>query len=528
MRRLFLSLLLAVLAFPTTVAARSASEWVEIYDGARKAMRAQDYKQAMRLAKKLGKKDPSGMLIRATLYRNGQGVDADPEEARELYLEAAEQGNAEATYAAATMLERGEGGAADPAQALALYEKVGKDHRQAAARLWQVYTKGDLAPKDDAKAQRWLARAAELGDADASVLYGPRLFKGDGVARDPKAAVKMLFAAADRKNLEAMTMIVGAFETGDGVAKNLETARFWAQRAKLAGHPDAPQWLDRLPTEFPSEGIYEGGYSYDRGMYLLNSKQDKQGAFESFLESANMGFRPAISMVVGGYYEGDYGQAKDLEKARYWARLGAELDNDYCHLVLATISRQGLLGVKDIEAAIYWYERAAARQRKPNTVAMFQLAQLYEKGEEVPANEALALYWYKTAYAHGSTRGEAWLKAKGLLQPSPQAQALIDRIHRDGPDRSSLMAFNVDVANYCKAGGPRCHDYTVQARQMERQHNARADSANTQRLWNVYSTGSGLSDAEARARSECMRKKTESIQRQTYGQQDWRYEGNCY
>lgn len=158
---------------------------------------------------------------------------------------------------------------------------------------------------------------------------------------------------------------------------------------------------------------------------------------------------------------------------------------------------------------------------------MFYLAEMYEKGEEVPANEALTLYWYKTAYAHGSTRGEAWLKAKGLLQPNPATQVFIDRIHRDGPDRSSLMAFSVDVGNYCKAGGPRCHDYTVQARQMERQQNARAESANTQRLWDVYSKG-GMSDADARARSECMRKMTESIQRNTYGQQDWRYAGSCY
>jgi TPR repeat protein len=528
MRRLFLSLLLTVLAFPPAMAAFTADEWIELRIGAERALRAQDYKQAMKLAKKMGKKDPTSLIFRAALYRNGQGVDVDLKEARELYLEAAAQGNAEAIYEAASMIERGEGGPADPAQALALYEKAGQNEKRAAARLWQVYSKGDLAPKDAAQAQRWLVRAAELGDPDASALYGPRLFKGEGVARDPKKAVKMLFAAADRKNFEAMTMLVNAFETGDGVATNVETARFWAIRAKFAGHPDAQAWLDRLPTEFPSEGIYEGGYEYDRGMYRLNSQRDQKGAFESFLQSANMGFRPAISQVVSGYYDGDLGQVKDIEKARYWARLGAELDNDYCQLVLASILRHGMTGPKDIEGAIYWYERAAARKRKPNTMAMFYLAQLYEKGEEVPANEALTLYWYKTAYAHGSTRGEAWLKAKGLLQPNPATQAFIDRIHRDGPDRSSLMAFNVDVGNYCKAGGPRCHEYTVQARQLERQHNAGAESANMQRLWNVYSKGSGVSDAEARARSECMRKKTESIQRQTYGQQDWRYEGSCY
>ena len=67
----------------------------------------------------------------------------------------------------------------------------------------------------------------------------------------------------------------------------------------------------------------------------------------------------------------------------------------------------------------------------------------------------------------------------------------------------------------------------VQCAAIERQQNASADQANTARLWNVYSKP-GESDEKWRARSDCMRRKTHSIQRHTYGQQDWYYSGSCY
>lgn len=114
------------------------------------------------------------------------------------------------------------------------------------------------------------------------------------------------------------------------------------------------------------------------------------------------------------------------------------------------------------------------------------------------------------------------------LQPDPQAQAFIDRIHRDGPDRSSVEKFTLDVAFYCKYGGPRCHELSVAARRFQQDHNANADAANMARLWNVYSKQDPNADARWRERSQCMQKKTESIQKHTYGQQDWYYTGSCY
>jgi hypothetical protein len=37
----------------------------------------------------------------------------------------------------------------------------------------------------------------------------------------------------------------------------------------------------------------------------------------------------------------------------------------------------------------------------------------------------------------------------------------------------------------------------------------------------------GADDDAWREKSECMRRKTDSIQRNTYGQQDWKFAGKC-
>jgi hypothetical protein len=47
------------------------------------------------------------------------------------------------------------------------------------------------------------------------------------------------------------------------------------------------------------------------------------------------------------------------------------------------------------------------------------------------------------------------------------------------------------------------------------------------RLWGVYTGGSDDFWRRANARSACLRRVTESIQRQTYGQQTWRYVDSC-
>lgn len=65
----------------------------------------------------------------------------------------------------------------------------------------------------------------------------------------------------------------------------------------------------------------------------------------------------------------------------------------------------------------------------------------------------------------------------------------------------------------------------------QRQEARERDDARLAREQQQAAQGGSNADAawgaQQRARSECLQRVTESIRRQTYGQQSWRYENNC-
>ncbi|EXX79008.1 Skt5p [Rhizophagus irregularis DAOM 197198w] len=72
-------------------------------------------------------------------------------------------------------------------------------------------------------------------------------------------------------------------------------------------------------------GLMMLGYCYDEG---IGTKIDKQKAFESYQNAANLGQDVAQNNLAVLYEEGD-GIAKDIDKAIYWyeksAKQGYEL-----------------------------------------------------------------------------------------------------------------------------------------------------------------------------------------------------------
>lgn len=231
----------------------------------------------------------------------------------------------------------------------------------------------------------------------------------------------------------------------------------------------------------------------------------------------------AGSSVVEAYQHG-YGVSADVELARQSARVCAAMGNDNCATILGQYLIAGTGGMKDPEGARAAFEQAAL---KDNALAMFILAELYDKGEEIPRNDALASFWYRRAYAKGSARAATVLKSRGLLEVDPKVKAFLDYIDKSGPDRSDVQRFSYEVMVYCKFGGAKCHELTVEAYQLEKRANSQAASANMTRIWNLYAPKAWSSDADWKTRSDCMRKKTESIEKHTYGKQDWEFAGSC-
>jgi len=133
----------------------------------------------------------------ATLYlRGGEGVEADPSRAAELYRAAAEQGDALAQDMFSWMLLEGEVMPSDPEEArqwaLAAAEA---GIASSMTRMGMLYHHALGVERDVAQAAAWWRRGAELGDADGQAMLGAALHMGAGVARDPIEALAWLMRA---------------------------------------------------------------------------------------------------------------------------------------------------------------------------------------------------------------------------------------------------------------------------------------------------------------------------------------------
>lgn len=200
------------------------------------------------------------------------------------------------------------------------------------------------------------------------------------------------------------------------------------------------------------------------------------------------------------------------------------MGSDNCQSILAQYLRAGTAGARGSEGARHFFETAALQG---NTLAMFNVAQMYDDGEGIPRNNAVAMHWYREADARGSPRAHRLLKSRGLIEIDPKVKAFLEMIDRNGPDFSNIEGLAYEVATYCIFGGKKCTEYQVAVYRFEKANQKRAEAANISRLWNVYAAPKGSSDADYAKRSACMQKKTASMDRQNYGKQDWSFGGTC-
>lgn len=474
-----------------------------------------------------GKGNAEGMHWAGLMYEEGKGVPADAAKAMQWFRRAAEKGHAPSMNHIGNLLRKDQ-----PAEALVWHlEAAEAGEPFAMENVAGAYYEGIGTEKDLVKAAEWYRKAAELGrSGNAMLQWGYMLSNGKGVAQDVSRAFAMYLAAARLGESAAMYNIGDYYRVGKGGTKNLSAARFWYLRAAMAGDADAETAFAKL-ADVASESA-EGAALFAESERLrmaarTNAEHEaaKVKGFPLLLQAAELGHLPALAALVQAYQSGD-GTEKDLAKAREWALIAAEMGHNSDQNIVAQFMLEGVGGPRNTQGARFWFEKAALGG---NSLAMSFLAQIYDGNYGLPPNDALATYWWFEAYKHGSPTATKVLQERGLVaKRDPVAQAFVDRVDRNGPDRSSVARFTLEVAQYCKYDGDRCHELSVAALQFQRSQNAAAESANLARLWNTYGSGGATDDAKWRERSDCMKKKTESIQKHTYGQQDWYYGGTCY
>ncbi|WP_206020703.1 tetratricopeptide repeat protein [Roseococcus sp. SYP-B2431] len=139
---------------------------------------------------------PGQRNLAALYLRGGEGVEADPARAAELYRAAAEQGDTLAQDMFSWMLLEGEVMPADPEEArrwALLAAEAGI--ASSMTRMGMLYHHALGVERDVARAAAWWRKGAALGDADGQAMLGAALHMGAGVERDPVEALAWLMRA---------------------------------------------------------------------------------------------------------------------------------------------------------------------------------------------------------------------------------------------------------------------------------------------------------------------------------------------
>ncbi|KAH9977391.1 hypothetical protein BGW80DRAFT_1289016 [Lactifluus volemus] len=264
--------------------------------------------ESLRVIKRLatqGQPYDEAQFFLANCYGTGMlGLQVDHEKAYHLYLQAAKQNHAAATYRVAVCNEIGAGTRKEPPRAAAFYRKAASLGDTAAMyKLGMILLQGSLGEaKNPREAVGWLRRAAEQADDEnPHALHELALLHEDTseqiVPHDPIQAKEYVSRAAylgytqsqyklgqcyELGNAEAELALSGWYLTGsEGVLKQSDSeAYLWARRAANKGLAKAE---------------YAVGYYAEVGIGI---KQDIEFAKRWYMRAAAQGNKRAMNRLT--------------------------------------------------------------------------------------------------------------------------------------------------------------------------------------------------------------------------------------
>jgi len=141
-------------------------------------------------------------------------------------------------------------------------------------------------------------RYAKEGIAEAQYKLARYYETGEKVERSRSEAFKWYIAAANQNHAPSQYRLGMAFLYGFGVEQNIETARAWLKKAKLANDPNATLFLQHMSLA-KGKGV------------------DKSIALSWYLERSLTGDGEAM-LALGNMYESGWGVNQNSNEAKKW------------------------------------------------------------------------------------------------------------------------------------------------------------------------------------------------------------------
>ncbi|MDR2549354.1 MAG: sel1 repeat family protein [Desulfobulbus sp.] len=188
--------------------------------------------------------DETARRLKAEAYRAYYGVNQPVNYtlALQLYLQAAERGDAEAQFVAGGMLYQGQG--ADPDKRngfkwLLAAAEQGKVSPESLAIIGAMYLRGSTVPQNYLEAKKWLAKAAAQGNLAAQNDLAYLYYNGLGGDRDYKKALELYEKAAFQGDAMAQANTGLMYATGTGTDTDKAKGYAWYSLAASRGNAGA-------------------------------------------------------------------------------------------------------------------------------------------------------------------------------------------------------------------------------------------------------------------------------------------------
>lgn len=216
------------------------------------------------------------------------------------------------------------------------------------------------------QAFRWFKQAAEDGDVNAQMFVAAAYLYGVGVKKNPELAARYYIDAAKNGNAIAQFALGERF-IGSRHSGNNKLGLAWLSKSAANGNPKA---LTKLGT------------LYVAGKYVT---KDKEKGLDFLNQAAVSNYSPAM-VELGNYALSE----NDYDHAVQWYTKAANLHDAGACLQLAHAYFQEKSPLYDPKTGFMWTLKAA---QDGSIDAQKELANLYQKGIGVAANEALAKQW---------------------------------------------------------------------------------------------------------------------------------------
>lgn len=193
--------------------AASRQRWDDAMENARNAYFEGDFLSALSTWREMAERgDARAQNNLGILFRNGEGLVQDFDQARAWLLRSAAQGHAQAQYSLGIMYDFGYGVPQNYPEALRWYERAAAlGNADAQYSLGVFYAEGRGVGRSLAEAARWYALAAQLGHANAQNILARMYVEGEGVTQDRDEALRLFTLAAAQQHGDAIANIATYF-----------------------------------------------------------------------------------------------------------------------------------------------------------------------------------------------------------------------------------------------------------------------------------------------------------------------------